>query len=481
MYSNYERKQKGSTSKHNRDSFNYDNSYDNDSDYNDINHHSQSTNSNRNNRDSRNQRSNNNSPHHHHQVQDYHRRKNSKSMYNYNENPGYNHGYSQNSQHNNQHPPGYPDNNANPATYRRTQSWLMYKFMRIRCGACIILSTLIIFPLILLLSPDLFNEILNGKLIHTLIPKEFLGNSDITLDENIAPSGQAGRAPGVKQNVSLLLQKDDFDHEVLIYNRAPKCASIWLTRLLYLLGAGNMNEFTVQSPWEEGEKPFLTADGQRVVVKAIEATKKPLVYIRHQYFIDFEEFNFKRPLYLNMIRDPMKRFESFYYFIRFGNKEGDGADVAMSDARKYMTIDECVRAHDRECLEPKWQLVPYFCGHDPRCRQRSSWAVEKAKHNVEKYFAFVGIVEDLEGSLEVLEELLPRYFKNARNIKHDETQIKNDTYTLNKAKTSDQTISFLKTQTSIALEYDLYNFVFRRYMDNRKKLLLGSSKTLVKK
>ena len=31
----------------------------------------------------------------------------------------------------------------------------------------------------------------------------------------------------------------------------------------------------------------------------------------------------------------------------------------MSDARKYMTIDECVRAHDRECLEPKWQLVPY--------------------------------------------------------------------------------------------------------------------------
>ena len=60
-----------------------------------------------------------------------------------------------------------------------------------------------------------------------------------------------------------------------------------------------------------------------------------------------------------MIRDPLKRFESFYYFIRFGNKEGDGADVAMSDARKYMTIDECVRAHDRECLEPKWQLVPY--------------------------------------------------------------------------------------------------------------------------
>ena len=144
--------------------------------------------------------------------------------------------------------------------------------MRIRCGACLILSTLTIFPLILLISPDLFNEIINGQLVHALIPKEFLGNSDITLDENIAPAGNAGRAPGVKQNTTLLLQKDDFDHDVLIYNRAPKCASIWLTRLLYLLGAGNMNQFTVQSPWEEGEKPFLTADGQRSVVKAIENT-----------------------------------------------------------------------------------------------------------------------------------------------------------------------------------------------------------------
>ena len=122
-------------------------------------------------------------------------------------------------------------------------------------------------------------------------------------------------------------------------------------------------------------------------------------------------------------------------------------------------------------------MCVHFCGHDPRCRQRSSWAVEKAKHNVEKYFAFVGIVEDLEGSLEVLEELLPRYFKNAREIKHDKSQIKNDTYTLNKAKTSEQTENFLKTQTSISLEYDLYNFVLSRYKDNRMKLLLPGSKT----
>merc|ERR1712226_550798 len=103
-----------------------------------------------------------------------------------------------------------------------------------------------------------------------------------------------------------------------------------MTRLLYLLGAGDQNQYLVQSPYEEGEKPFLDDDQQKKVVDQIEQTDKPLVYIRHQYFIDFEEYNNKRPLYINVIRDPLKRFESFYYFIRFGNKEGDGADVAMS-------------------------------------------------------------------------------------------------------------------------------------------------------
>ena len=109
-----------------------------------------------------------------------------------------------------------------------------------------------------------------------------------------------------------------------------------------------------------------------------------------------------------------------------------------------MSIDECVIAHDRECTEPKWQLVPYFCGHDARCRSRSSWAVEKAKENIDKYFTFVGILEDLEGSLEVMENILPRYFKDAREVKHAPSSIKNDTFTLHKTAPSAATQEFLR-------------------------------------
>ena len=72
--------------------------------------------------------------------------------------------------------------------------------------------------------------------------------------------GRGGRA----ENISILTS-DELDHNILVYNRAPKCGSIYMTRLLYLLGAGDRNVYTVQSPYEEGEKPFLRYGVNRAI------------------------------------------------------------------------------------------------------------------------------------------------------------------------------------------------------------------------
>ena len=135
---------------------------------------------------------------------------------------------------------------------------------------------------------------------------------------------------------------ESFNTNILVYNRVPKCGSIWMTRLLYLLGAGDHNNYNVESPYEPGEKPWLTQPQEEIVISHLDVAPKPTVYIRHQYFIDFEEHQKKRPIYINVIRDPIEKFRSFYYFIRNGNLEGDGADVVMSEKKKQMTIDECV-------------------------------------------------------------------------------------------------------------------------------------------
>ena len=80
-----------------------------------------------------------------------------------------------------------------------------------------------------------------------------------------------------------------------------------------------------------------------------------------------------------MIRDPIARFESFYYFSRFGNNLGGGGHAKLTDERRAESIDECVSKRRPECKNPWWQIVPYICGHHPACSKRSQEAVDIAK------------------------------------------------------------------------------------------------------
>ena len=61
---------------------------------------------------------------------------------------------------------------------------------------------------------------------------------------------------------------------------------------------------------------------------------------------------------MNVIRDPVEKFRSFYYFIRNGNLEGDGKDVVMSPAKKARTIDECV------AMKVSWKLIFNYSGYN---------------------------------------------------------------------------------------------------------------------
>ena len=82
-----------------------------------------------------------------------------------------------------------------------------------------------------------------------------------------------------------------------------------------------------------------------------------------------------------MIRDPIDRFESFYYFSRFGNVKGGGGKAKLSEIQKLETVDQCVERRRKECIQPVWQVVPYLCGSAPVCQERSRDALERAKVN----------------------------------------------------------------------------------------------------
>lgn len=116
----------------------------------------------------------------------------------------------------------------------------------------------------------------------------------------------------------------------------------------------------------------------------------------------------RKPIYINVIRDPIERLVSYYYFLRFGDdyrpglrrrKQGDKkvtnnlsllfiyvnpglsennkailmAANKISDAHSrtvfvFQTFDECVSAGGSDCAPEKlWLQIPFFCGHYSEC------------------------------------------------------------------------------------------------------------------
>ena len=61
-----------------------------------------------------------------------------------------------------------------------------------------------------------------------------------------------------------------------------------------------------------------------------------------------------------------------------------------------------------------------FCGHNLDCAKFNSEEVlQRAKANVEKFFPVVGVLENLNQSLAVMEDRLPHIFKGATKVRAD--------------------------------------------------------------
>ena len=43
----------------------------------------------------------------------------------------------------------------------------------------------------------------------------------------------------------------------------------------------------------------------------------------------------------------------------------------MDDKKKNRSLEDCIIQNVHECKNPVWQIVPYLCGQDPMCRERT--------------------------------------------------------------------------------------------------------------
>ena len=116
--------------------------------------------------------------------------------------------------------------------------------------------------------------------------------------------------------------------------------------------------------------------------------------------------------YINLIREPLARFVSQYYYKRVGF-----AKKRKSDISKVDSINDCIVNQDPICLKGgSWTLIPYFCGNDYFCQKPTKRALNAAMENVRKSYLLVGILEDYDRFLKLGEVLMPRFFKGSHTL-----------------------------------------------------------------
>lgn len=257
---------------------------------------------------------------------------------------------------------------------------------------------------------------------------------------------------------------DGEDDVLFIYNRVPKTASTSFTNVLYELCW--KNHFHVLHINTSRNSPVMSIQDQMRFVKNVTDWReiKPVFYHGHLSFLDFSNFGVKKkPIYINLIRDPIERLVSHFYFLRFGD------DLTPNVKRrrqgdKLQTFDDCVAAGGSDCAPEKlWLQIPFFCGHFSECwNAGSQWALEQAKHNLVNHYMLVGVTEELEDFIMILEAALPRFFKGATELFKTGTK-SHLRKTSEKKPLTKESLAKIQQSSIWKMENDFYEFVLEQF------------------
>jgi len=260
-------------------------------------------------------------------------------------------------------------------------------------------------------------------------------------------------------------RKDEFTYSenmLVIYNRIPKTASTSFMNVMYKLtfenrfSAAYVNVSSRNHRWLFQDQYFFAKN------ITLWYKRKPAIYHGHFPFLNFISLGYPQPIYINIVRDPLERLVSHYYFLRYGDtylpnkirkKQGD-----------LTTFDECVEQQKPDCAASRmWLQIPYFCGSDPYCwKPGNKGALHRAKRNVLNYYFLVGTTERIGAFVEILDKTLPRIFKGANEMFNSGEGV-HIRKTKKKVPVEEKTISYFKENLIWKLEQDFYLFIKERF------------------
>ncbi|XP_053606260.1 heparan sulfate 2-O-sulfotransferase pipe [Plodia interpunctella] len=223
--------------------------------------------------------------------------------------------------------------------------------------------------------------------------------------------------------------------DLLFFNRVPKVGSQTFMELLRRLALRNQFGFH-RDAVQRVETIRLAPPDQQILANLVTAYTPPASYIKHVCHLNFTRYGLPSPIYVNVVRDPVERVISWYYYVRapwyYVERKRAFPDLPLPDpAWLKKDFETCVLSGDRECryiegethegIGDHRRQTLFFCGHEPQCTPfNTEEALQRAKRVVEQDYAVVGVLEDMNATLLALEKYIPRFFRGATQLYWEE-------------------------------------------------------------
>nr|XP_022905320.1 uronyl 2-sulfotransferase-like [Onthophagus taurus] len=226
----------------------------------------------------------------------------------------------------------------------------------------------------------------------------------------------------VTKSLDELGPMDDTNSYILFFNRIPKSGSEVLVILIqWLQGPNNFRHVRLKDENKSRVNQKEMKDLVDLVEKRARNDAVPLCFDKPIHFVNFSVFDGQSPTYINLIRDPVDNFVARYQFMSTtANPQDRYASLTM---KNRMPIEKCITTNNVKCNPIDGNQydfsISYFCGNDERCGlHNNKWALNTAKLIVEKYYPVVGVLDELNATLAVLEKKIPYFFKGVQEMYH---------------------------------------------------------------
>ena len=297
--------------------------------------------------------------------------------------------------------------------------------------------------------------------------------------------------------------KEPPNRKLYFHNKMPKCGSTVMQTLLKRLekkngfklhnlydpGSKNENGLIFDAMKAEDDENLKKRDSQIKYSENQETEtqeSKTQVILKHHSFVDFQKHNFTQPTFFNVIRSPVDRFASEYYFCRNGweknpTYKGSGCSK-MNETDLKQSLNECVSSKNPLCIAPNFVYIQWLCGGDNKLCNFNKFdvsgkrrALEFTKNLILNEYFTIGLLEDLDTSLRLFERIMPDVFGGVVDVFMNDEKVKDtimSTKTRNRGKVSDE-IRVVMEKTVFNYEMDLFNLVQYKFYQQVKMFLFN--------